>query len=100
MAVARLIRLTASLVVAVIVAAVLLRLLSANPHNAFVSHVHDAGRALVGPFGNVFSLHNAKAALAVTWGLAAVLYLIVGHMLARLIARTSPRGLRRVRPVA
>ncbi len=100
MAVARLIRSVAALVVAVIVAAILLRLLSANPHNAVVSHVHDAARTLVGPFNKVFSLRNANTALALNWGLAAFVYLSVGNMLATLIARSSPRGLRRVRPVA
>jgi hypothetical protein len=100
MAVARLIRLMAALVVAVIVAAILLRLTSANPHNAVVSHVHDAARTLVGPFSNVFSLRDPQAALAVNWGLAALVYLLAGHALARLIARTSPRTLHRVRPVA
>ena len=100
MAVARLIRLVAALVVAVIVVAIVLRLLAANPHSAVVTHVHDAARALVGPFSNVFSLRDPKAALSVNWGLAAVVYLVAGHLLAGLIARSSPRGLRRVRSVA
>ena len=44
MAFARLIRTLAGLVAAVIVAAILLKLLSANPHNVIVSDIHDAGR--------------------------------------------------------
>ena len=100
MAVARLIRLVAGIVVAVIAAAILLRLLSANPQNAVVSHVHDAARTLVGPFANVFRLGGAKAALAVNWGLAAIVYLIAGHLLARLAGRTAPRRLGGMRPVA
>jgi anti-anti-sigma factor len=32
----------------------------------------------------IFSLHNARVALAVNWGLAAVLYLIVGGLIPRL----------------
>jgi hypothetical protein len=100
MALARLIRVIAGIVVAVIVVGILLRLLSANPHNAIVSDIHDVARALVGPFRNVFSLGSAKASLAVNWGLAALVYLIVGHLVAGLVARTAPRGLRRMRPVA
>jgi hypothetical protein len=100
MALARLIRVIAGVVVAVIVAGILLRLLSANPHNAIVSDIHDAARALVGPFKNVFSPGSAKASLALNWGLAAIVYLIAGHLIARLVARTTPRGLRRMRPVA
>jgi hypothetical protein len=99
MALARLIRVIAGIVVTVIVAAILLRLLSANPHNAIVSDIHDAARALVGPFANVFSPGGAKASLAVNWGLAALVYLIAGHLISGLLARASLRGLRRMRPV-
>ena len=99
MAVARLIRLTASIVVAVIVVAIILRLPSANPSNAVVSHIHDAARALVGPFAGVFSLRDGKAAMAINWGLAALVYLTAGHVIAGLIARAVPRGVRRMRPV-
>jgi len=100
MAVARLIGVVTSVVVAVIVVGILLVLLGANPHNTVVSHVHDAAKTLVGPFANVFALHNAKAALAVNWGLAALVYLIVGHAIASLIARAAPRRYGRLRPVA
>ena len=100
MAVTRLIRVVAGIVCAVIVVAILLRLLSANPHNVVVSHVHDAARALVGPFNNVFSPRGAKTALALNWGLAALVYLAIGHMLARLIGRVSPHRVQRMRPVA
>ena len=100
MAVARLIRIVAGLVVAVIVAAIVLRLLSANPHNVIVSDIHDAGRWLVGPFANLFKIHDPKTALAVNWGVAAVVYLVVGHLLARLVAVATLGGMRRARPVA
>jgi ascorbate-specific PTS system EIIC-type component UlaA len=85
-----------SVVVAVIVVGILLVVLGANPHNTVVSHIHDAAKTLVGPFANVFSPHNAKAAVAVNWGLAALVYLIVGHIIASLLARMTPRR----RPVA
>ena len=100
MAVARLIRAIAGIVVAVIVAGILLRLLSANPHNLIVSDIHDAARWLVGPFNNLFSLGSAKASMAVNWGLAAVIYSALGHLVAVLIERRTPRGLGRMRPVA
>jgi hypothetical protein len=87
-------------VVAVIVAGILLRVLSANPHNVIVKDVHDAAQALVGPFKNVFSLGSAKGSLAANWGLAAIVYLIVGRLLVGLAARTALRGSRRMRPAA
>ena len=64
MALARLIRVIVGVVVAVIVAGILLRLLSANPHNVIVSDIHDTAQALVGPFKNVFSLGSPKRSLA------------------------------------
>jgi len=100
MALARLIRVIVGVVVAVIVAGILLRVLSANPHNVIVKDVHDAAQALVGPFKNVFALGSPKASLAANWGLAAIVYLIVGRVLVGLVARTALRGSRRMRPVA
>ena len=93
---ARVLRVVVAIVVAVIVAAILLSVLGANPHNTIVMAVHDVGKALVGPFDGLFSIKNAKLAMAVNWGLAAVVYLIVGGFIARLIARSAPRGARPV----
>jgi hypothetical protein len=100
MALARLIRSVAGVVAFVIVAAIVLRLLSANPHNVVVSDVHDAGRWLVGPFDNVFHVKNGNASLALNWGLAALVYVVVGQLLASLIVRSTPGRFRRMRPVA
>jgi hypothetical protein len=36
----------------------------------------------------MFSFHSANDAIAVNWGIAAVLYLFVGGLIARLIGRT------------
>jgi hypothetical protein len=91
--VARLVRLAAALVVLVIAVAIVLRVAGANPANSVVSDIHDAGRALVGPFKNVFTIKNAKVDLAVNWGVAAIVYLIAGGLLAGLITRVRPRGL-------
>ncbi|HEY1522843.1 MAG TPA: hypothetical protein VGF70_07500 [Solirubrobacteraceae bacterium] len=101
MVVARLIRALAGAVAAVIVIAIILTLLSANPHNVIVSDIHDAGQWLVGPFKNVFSVSGAKLHEALNWGLAAVVYLIVGNLLASLLARsTAGSRYSQARPVA
>ena len=97
-AIARLIRLVAVAVAAVIVAAIVLRLLSGNPANAIVKDLHDAGGALAGPFKNLFSIRDGKTAMAFNWGLAALVYLAGGGFLASLIARVSPRRMRSVGP--
>jgi hypothetical protein len=100
MVIARLIRTVAWIVAAIIVAAILLFVLSANPHNTVVSDIHDAGAWLVGPFKNIFSIGNAKVAMAVNWGIAAIVYLAVAHLLASLIMRAPRRrGFGRARPV-
>ena len=97
---ARLIRLAAGVVAAIIVAGVLLVVLNANPTNDIVSAIHDAARALVGPFDGMFTLDSANATLAVNWGIAALVYLIIGGLIARVIAQIGIAGLRRRRVVA
>jgi hypothetical protein len=92
MAVARLIRTLAVAVAIVIVVGIILRVVSANPHNAIVSDIHDAGNWLVGPFHNVFSVKDAKLEMGLNWGLAALVYLAVGSLIAGLLARTSARS--------
>lgn len=88
---ARLVRTLVGLIALVIVAAIVLFVLGANQSNGIVSAIHDAGQWLVGPFKNLFKIHNAKLAMAVNWGLAALVYLIVGHFIATLLARLTPR---------
>ena len=78
MALARAIRVVVGIVVAIIVVAVILRLLGANPGNAIVSDIHDAGAWLVGPFKDVFSVKGPKLHMALNWGLAALIYAVVG----------------------
>ena len=86
---ARLVRLITAIVVAIIVAGILLVVLEANMSNSIVSNVNDAAKWLVGPFENVFSLSNPKTEVAVNWGLAAVVYSIVGGVIASLLARVG-----------
>jgi hypothetical protein len=81
----RIVHLIVSVVVLVIVAGIVLVLLKANPINTIVSDVHDAARWFAGPFDGIFSFHSARVALAVDWGLAAAVYLIVGGLIARLL---------------
>ena len=88
---ARLIRTLAGLVALVIVAAIVLFVLGANPGNGIVKAIHDAGAWLAGPFKNLFSIHGAKLAMVVNWGIAAAVYLVVGHLIASLLARRTPR---------
>ena len=100
---ARIVRLITAVVVGVILVGILLHVLGANGGNAVVSFVYDVAGWLVTPFKNVFSLKGAKANVAANWGLAAVVYAIVGALVSRLLAAASIGGrggfYRRRRPV-
>src|SRR3954447_18543438 len=83
---ARVVRLITMLVVGFIVAGIVLHLLDANSGNAVVSFVYDVAGWLVAPFKGVFSPSGAHARIAANWGLAAVVYAIVGGVISRLLA--------------
>ena len=89
---ARVVRIATGLVVAVIVAGILIHVLDANTSNAIVSFFDDAARWLTQPFHGIFSLDDRKAQLAVNWGLAALVYGLVGMLFSRLIARSAAGG--------
>ena len=84
----RVVQLVVSVVVLIIVAGILLVVLKANPGNSIVSEVHGWARSLAGPFDGIFSFRNAHTAIAVNWGIAAVVYLFAGGLIARLIGRS------------
>jgi len=85
---ARVVTFVLSVVVLIILAGILLVVLKANPANSIVSEVHGWAHWLAGPFDGMFSFHNANTAIAVNWGIAAVVYLIVGGLIVRLLGRT------------
>src|SRR5436190_12751658 len=99
-ALARIVRLAAGVVAAIIVVGILLVVLKANPANDVVSTIHDGARDLVGPFDGMFTLDSSRATVAVNWGIAAVVYLIAGAVVARLIAAIGLLGVRGRRTVA
>jgi hypothetical protein len=86
-AVARAVRLIAGLVTAVIVVGILLVVLGAKPSNEIVKALTDAARWLAGPFKGIFDVGGHKADVAVNWGLAAVIYYAIGHLIARFARR-------------
>jgi hypothetical protein len=83
----RLVSLVTSVVVAIIVVAIALVLLEANQRNDIVNAVVDAGRSLTEPFAGIFKPGSLKARIGVNWGLAAVVYSLVGGLIARLLLR-------------
>lgn len=73
------------LVALVIVVGILLIVLDANPANAIVEVVSDAASFLVGPFEQLFTLEDRDAQVGVNYGIAAIVYLVVGRIVAGLV---------------
>lgn len=85
--VARVIRTIAAALAALIVLGILFRVLEASRDNGIVTLIDDVAKFLVGPFDGLFELDDRKVTIAVNWGIAAAVYLIVGLFLASLLAR-------------
>jgi hypothetical protein len=84
---ARAVTLAATVVAAVLVLGILLVVLEANRSNDIVQVVRDAAQFLAGPFDGLFNLERNKVELVVNWGIAAVVWFLVGRLIARLILR-------------
>jgi hypothetical protein len=82
------VHLVVGVIALIVVAGILLALLKANPGNSIVSEVHDGASSLAGPFNGMFSFHSAQVAIAVNWGIAAVVYLLIGGLITQLLSRT------------
>ena len=95
---ARVIRIVAGIVAAVILLAILLIVLDANPANTIVSHIRDWGGTLSEPFHGIFKLSSHKGTIALSYGLAIIVYLVVAGICARLLAATTFAGGRRALP--
>ena len=85
--IARFVILATSLVALILVLGIVLVVLGANNSNDLVHAVRAAAHFLAGPFNNLFTLDSNKAEKAVNWGLAAVVWLVVGRLIARLLLR-------------
>jgi hypothetical protein len=84
---ARIVWLVAMLVALVIVAGIAFVVLKANMGNSIVSSIHDAAKFLVGPFDGIFKPKDHRLAVAINWGIAVLVYLLVGRLVVRLLRR-------------
>lgn len=89
---ARIVRWIAGAVVLLLVAGIVLHLLHANAGNGVVSTIYDADTWLASPFASVFTIKDADTEIAVNWGLAALVYAIVGWLIAALLLRAAVAG--------
>src|SRR3954465_2644795 len=79
--VARIVSLITSIIVGLIVLAIVLVLLEASRKNGIVDWLVGAGDWLSQPFHQIFSLDSHKATVAVNWGLAALVYRLIGRLI-------------------
>lgn len=86
---ARIIRIITALIVGVIVIGILLHVFEANESNGIVSAVYDIAGWFVEPFKQLFSLDERKVEIAVNWGIGAIVYAVVGGLVASLLARAA-----------
>ena len=91
----RLVLAVAGLIAALIVLAIVLRLIGANSNNSIVHDIHVAANFFAGAFTTIFRIHNARVSLLVNWGVAAGVFLLAGAIVARLIASIANGTVRR-----
>lgn len=86
-AAARLVELAAIVIAAIIVLHIIFVLIGANGANTIVRTDADWASTLATWFRDLFTFSNAKLAVLVNFGLAALFYLAVGRIAAALIGR-------------
>ena len=91
--IARLVMAVASLVALLILLAIVLRDVDANANNTIVKGIHEGANFFAGAFTGLirFSGHP-KRAITVDWGIALLVYLIVGGIVSRAIAGVGRGG--------
>jgi hypothetical protein len=87
--VARVVTLVTGILAAIIVLTILFKVLEANRDNSIVEAAFDVSDKLVGPLDDVFTLKSRKAEVAVNYGLAALVYLVAGNVVARILRRLA-----------
>jgi hypothetical protein len=94
-AIARLVLSIAGLIALLIALAVVLRDVDANAHNTIVKGIHEGANFFAGAFTGLVTIKgHAKREITVDWGIAIVVYLIVGALISRSIARVGRSGQR------
>jgi hypothetical protein len=93
--VARLVMAVATLIALLIGLAIVLRDVDANAGNTIVKGIHDGANFFAGAFTDLITFKgHPKRAITVNWGIALLVYMIVGAVIAGMIARVGRGGLR------
>jgi hypothetical protein len=85
----------ATLIAVLIAMAIVLRDVDANSANTIVKGVHEGANFFAGAFTGLVTFNgHPKRAITVDWGIAVLVYLIVGSLIASYLARIGRSGLR------
>ncbi len=79
----------AAIIAGIIVVGIILVLVDANQRNTIVDFILDIGRFFVRPFRDLFPQDDPKENIVINWGIAALVYLIVGAIIARIVRRAA-----------
>lgn len=88
-AVATVLRVIGLVIVAILVIHILLTLFDANPANTFATFIRDGANTFSLGLTDLFALANPKATVAVNYGLAAVLWLVITSIVVGLVRRVG-----------
>jgi len=77
----------AAVIAGIIVLGIVLVLVNANQNNDIVDLILDIGRFFARPFEDLFPQADPKNDILLNWGIAAVAYLIIGAIIARIVRR-------------
>lgn len=93
--IARLVMAVATLIALLIALAIVLRDVDANSANTIVKGIHEGANFFAGAFTDLikFSGHP-KRAITVNWGIALIVYLLVGALIANVIRNIGRGGVR------
>jgi hypothetical protein len=92
---ARLVMTVATLIALLIGLAIVLRDVGANPHNTIWEGIHEGANFFAGAFTGLIKFNgHPKRAITVDWGIALLVYLIVGAVISRFIANIGRGGMR------
>jgi hypothetical protein len=86
---ARVIMVIATIIAGILLLDILLVWANANGNNDIVHFFMQIGSFFATPFKQLFREHSHKQDVLVNWGIAAIVYLLIGGLLARL-ARGLP----------
>jgi hypothetical protein len=91
--IARLVMLAATLIALLIALAIVLRDVDATASNTIVKGIHEGANFFAGAFTGLIRFNgHPKRAITVDWGIALLVYLIVGGIVSRLIAGVGRGG--------